>query len=198
MIRLHEFPASGNCYKVRLLFSHLGISFESVPVDLKGGEQKSPEFLARFPLGRVPIVELDNGEALAESNAILCYFSGGTPLLPADKLARARVMQWLFWEQYSHEPYIAVLRAWKKVFGVPQGREAEVPILEAKGKAALSTMNDWLSSRDFFEGGYSIADIALYAYTHAAEEGGFSLADYPNVTAWLSRVSRQRGFLPLK
>lgn len=197
MVRLYEFPLSGNCYKVRLLLAHLGTRYERVSVDLKGGETRRPEFLARFPLGRVPAAELEDGAILAESNALLCYFAEGTPYLPKDRLKRAKVMQWLFWEQYGHEPYIAVLRAWKKFFGIPKGREAEIPVLEAKGKVALATMDKWLKTREFLEEDYSIADISLYAYTHMADQGGFALTEYDAIGKWMERVRQQKGHIPL-
>ncbi len=197
MVRLYEFLLSGNCYKVRLLLALLGVHYERVSVDLKGGETRRSEFLARFPLGRVPAAELDDGTILAESNALLCYFAEGTPYLPSDRLRRAKVMQWLFWEQYGHEPYIAVLRAWKKFFGVPKGREGEIPVLESKGKIALATMDKWLKTRPFLEGDYSIADISLYAYTHMADQGGFDLSSYFAIGKWLERVREQKGHIPL-
>jgi glutathione S-transferase len=192
MPTLYEFHPSGNCYKVRLLLHQLQIPLALVPVDLAGGATRTPEFRALNPIGRVPTIRLDDGTLLPESNAILWYFAEGTPLLPADKLGRARVLQWMFFEQYSHEPYIAVARAWKKFFGIPAGKEKDLEERVQKGYAALDVMEGELGQRAFFAGaGYTIADIALYAYTHVADEGGFDLARYPNVRAWLDRVANQ-------
>lgn len=197
MIKLHDFPLSGNCYKVRLLLAQLGVRYEKVHVDRAKGGTRTPEFLERFPVGKVPALELEDGTTLTESNAILYYFADGTAYFPADRLQRARVMQWLFWEQYSHQPNIAVLRAWRKLFGIPKGQEAEVPFKEALGKTALAVMEKHLAKQDFFAGAYSIADISLYAYTHMAGEGGFELSPYPAVQRWLERVRAQRGHIPL-
>jgi glutathione S-transferase len=191
-IRLHESWYSGNCYKVRLLLHQLGIPFERVEVDLKAGEARTPEFRALAPLGRVPVVVLEGGVVLAESNAIMCYFAEGTRFVPADRLERAQVMQWLFWEQYSHEPYVAVARAWVHYFGVPEGKEAELEERRERGRQALLMMERHLTGRSFLVGDrYSLADIALYAYTHVADEGGLDLADYPSIRAWLDRVREQ-------
>src|SRR3954465_7149819 len=138
MIRLYESAISGNCYKVRLLLSQLGVPFKRIEHDLARGEARTPEFRAKFPLGRVPAVELADGQVLAESNAILWYFGEGTRFVPSDPLARARCLQWMFWEQYSHEPYIAVARAWLAYFGVPAGKQAELRERTEKGHAALA------------------------------------------------------------
>jgi glutathione S-transferase len=195
MITLHETAVSGNCYKVRLLLAQLGIPVRRVEFDidaLKAGRTHTEEFLAMNPEGRVPVAELEDGSFLPESNAILVYFAEGTPFLPADRLERAHVMRWLFWEQYSHEPYIAVVRAWRSYFGIPAGREAEVPVREARGYVALDVMERTLADRAFLVGDrYTIADIAIYAYTHVAGQGGFEMARYPVVGAWLARVAAQ-------
>lgn len=191
-LRLHQTWYSGNCYKVGLLLHQLGIPFERVEVDLAAGQTRTPEFRAFAPLGRVPVVELPDGTVLAESNAILCYFAEGTPLLPDDRLERAQVLQWLFWEQYSHEPYVAVPRAWVRYFGVPPGKEAELEERRDRGRQALAVMDRHLQRRPFFVGDrYTIADIALYAYTHVAEDGGLSLTDLPALGQWLDRVRDQ-------
>jgi glutathione S-transferase len=146
----------------------------------------------------VPALVLDDGTVLGESNAILWYFAEGTPYVAEDRLGRARTLQWMFWEQYDHEPSIAVVRAWRRYFGVPAGREAELPLRETRGYAALDVMERHLSREPFFVGGrYGIADIALYAYTHVAHEGGFHLERYPAVRAWLGRVAAQPGHVPI-
>jgi len=195
MITLHESAISGNCYKVRLLLAQLDIPLRRVEFDidaLKAGRTHTDAFLAMNPEGRVPVLELEDGSFLPESNAILIYFAEGTPFLPADKLQRAHVMRWLFWEQYSHEPYLAVVRAWRTYFGIPAGREAELPVREARGYAALDVLERTLARQPFLVADrYTIADIALYAYTHVAAEGGFELARYPAVEAWLTRVAAQ-------
>jgi glutathione S-transferase len=192
MIKLYQFHASGNCYKVRLLLHQLGTPFEAVETDIMGGATRTPEFKAKNPIARVPTVELEPGTFLAESNAILWYFAEGTPLIPTDKLERARMLQWMFFEQYSHEPYIAVARAWIAFFGVPPGKERELEERIQKGYAALDVMEGELKKRPFFAGErYSLADIALYAYTHVAEEGRFDLSRYPAIRAWFERVQAQ-------
>jgi len=195
MITLHETAVSGNCYKVRLLLAQLDIPLRRVEFDiaaLKAGQTHTEAFLAMNPEGRVPVAELEDGTFLPESNAILVYFAEGTPFLPADRLERAHVMRWLFWEQYSHEPYVAVVRAWRCYFGIPAGREAELPVREARGHAALDVLERTLARQPFLVGErYTVADIALYVYTHVAGEGGFEMARYPAVGAWLARVAAQ-------
>jgi glutathione S-transferase len=198
-VRLHQSWFSGNCYKVRLVLTQVGIPFETVEVDLAAGEARGPAFRALAPLGRVPVVVLDGGAVLAESNAILCYFAEGTPLLPTDRLERAQVMQWLFWEQYSHEPYVAVARAWVRYFGVPAGKEKELEERRERGRHALQAMDSHLAERSFLVAErYTIADIALYAYTHVADDGGFDLSAYPAVRRWLDKVSAQPGHVTLE
>ena len=199
MLRLHDNLSSGNGYKVRLLLAQLGLPFERIEYDIDRAETRTPEFLARNPNGRVPVLELDSGEFLPESNAILCYLAEGTTFLPADRLARARVLQWLFFEQYSHEPNIATLRFWitHNVEMTPE-RQAALPGKRTQGHAALAVMEGHLKDRAFFVGErYSIADIALYAYTHVADQGGFDLQPYPQVRAWLARVAAQPGYIPI-
>ncbi|MBZ4335040.1 glutathione S-transferase family protein [Corallococcus sp. AS-1-12] len=192
MIKLHQFHPSGNCYKVRLLLHQLAIPFETREVDLSAGETRTPEFKAMNPIARTPTVELEPGLLLAESNAILWYFGEGTPFIPTDRLERARMLQWMFFEQYSHEPYIAVARAWLTFFGVPSGKEKELEERIQKGYAALDVMEGELRKRPFFAGEqYSLADIALYAYTHVAEEGRFDLGRYPAIREWFERVRAQ-------
>ena len=192
MVKLYEYALSGNCYKVRLLLTQLGVPFLRVPVDIGRGESRTPEFLARVPFGRVPAVELEDGAVLAESNAILCYFAEGTPLFPADRRPRAEVLQWLFWEQYDHEPYVAVPRAWLAFFGVPAGKERELADRQARGYKALDVLERRLAGHPFLVADhYTIADIALYAYTHVAGEGQIDLSGYGAVRAWLDRVRAQ-------
>jgi len=200
MLTLHQMQMSGNCYKVRLAAKQLGIAIALKDYGLFDGLTRTPDYLAKNPNGRVPMLEFDDGRCLAESGAILWYLAEGTPLVPQDRFARAQALQWMFFEQYSHEPYVAVARFWlayapkaeldKKRHLVGEWHE--------KGSAALGVMETQLNRREWFAGdAYSIADIALYAYTHCAEEGGFELARYPNVSAWLARVAATKGYVPL-
>jgi glutathione S-transferase len=191
---------SGNCHKVRLLAHQLGIPLTLRDYGLHDGETRRPPFLAKNPNGRVPMLELEDGRCLAESNAILFYLSEGTKYQPADKWARAQMMQWMFFEQYSHEPYVAVLR-YLLTYATPEARaarRANEADLRVRGDAALGVMETHLSKHEWFAGdAYSIADIALYGYTHCADEGGFDLGAYPAVSAWLKRVAAQPGYIPL-
>jgi glutathione S-transferase len=197
---LHNMPMSGNCYKVRLLAHQLGIPITLKDYDLHAGLTRKPDYLSKNPNGRVPMLEYEDGRCLAESNAIIFHLSEGTPLQPTDAWDRAQMMQWLFFEQYSHEPYIAVLRylrAYAKPEELEQRRD-RIPELEQRGNAALGVMETHLQKHDWFGGrNYSIADIALYGYTHCANEGGFNLAKYPAVSAWLKRVREQPRHIPL-
>jgi len=188
---------SGNGYKVRLLLAQLGRPYEWTNLDLDAGASRTPEFLKRNPNGRIPTLELEDGICLAESNAILWYLAEGTRYLPSDRLARARVLQWMFFEQYSHEPNIATLRFWTHA-GLLAERAAWVPEKQRWGVAALEVMDAHLRDRPFFVGAdYTIADIALYAYTHVAEEGGFALAPYAAIRAWVARVAAQPRHVPI-
>jgi glutathione S-transferase len=197
MLRLYDYLESGNGYKVRLLLHQLGIPFERVELDIVKGETRTPAFLAKNPNGRIPALELEDGTCLPESDAILWYLAEGTPFLPAERLARAQVLSWLCWEQYSHEPNIATLRFWTHAGFLAQ-RAALVPGKREAGVAALGLMEGHLAKRSFFVGErYTIADIALYAYTHVAEEGGFALAPYPAIRAWLARVAAQPRHIPI-
>ena len=197
MLTLYDFLPSGNGYKVRLLLTQLGIPYELVQLDVFKKETRTPEFLARNPNGRIPCVRLEDGTHLWESNAILSYFAEGTPFLPPGKLERAQVLQWMFFEQYSHEPYIAVVRAWYH-FGLLEENRAQLADKVKGGYAALGVMESHLAKRTWFVGErYSIADIALYAYTHVAEEGKFDLGPYPAVRAWLERVHKQPKHIPI-
>jgi glutathione S-transferase len=198
MLRLHDYLPSGNGYKVRLLLTQLGLAFERIDYDIDRGETRTPQFLRRNPNGRVPVLELEEGRFLAESDAILVYLAEGTPFLPEDRFARAQVLQWLFFEQYSHEPNIATLRYWITHKLLDEERRAMVPAKRRAGYAALEVMERHLDGRSFFVGErYSIADIALYAYTHVAEEGEFNLAGYPMVKAWLARVAAEPRHIPI-
>ena len=200
-LKLYGMTGSGNCYKPALLMRQLGLPFKWVEVDILKGASRTPEFLARNPNGRVPLLEVtDNGKirALAESNAMLCYLAEGTPFLPEDRWPRAQVMQWLFFEQYSHEPYIATVRFWIKYMGKQDEWKEKIAETSKKGYAALGVMEQQLAKTPFLvENGYSIADIALYAYTHVAHEGGFSLQDYPSIRHWLARVEAQPDFVSM-
>jgi len=191
VLRLYDYLASGNGYKVRLLLHQLGIPFERVELDIVRGETRTPAFLVRNPNGRIPTLELEDGTHLAESNAILWYLAEGTPYLPGERLDRARVLQWMCFEQYSHEPNIATVRFWLHT-ELTDERRALLPAKRAQGEAALAVMDGHLRARSFFVGErYTIADIALYAYTHVADEGGFDLEPYPAVRRWLDRVRAQ-------
>jgi glutathione S-transferase len=192
---------SGNCYKVRLAAKQLGTRIELKDYGLHDGSTRKPDYLAKNPNGRVPMLELDDGRMLPESGAILWYLAEGTPLLPADRWGRAEVLQWMFFEQYSHEPYIAVARFWL-AFKPPAELETKrhlVPEWHAKGNAALGVMEKHLSQHHWFAADrYSIADIALYGYTHCAADGGFDLGAYQAVSAWLKRVADQPAHIPLE
>jgi glutathione S-transferase len=194
--RLYDYWESGNGYKVRLLLAQLGIAYERVELDILRGETRTPEFLAKNPNGRIPLLELPDGRFLAESNAIQWYLAEGTPLLPTDPFERAQVLQWLFFEQYSHEPYVAVVRFWH-FSGQLDAHRAELPGKMARGYQALDVMERHLAGNAFFVGRYGIVDIALYAYTHVAPEGGFELGRYPAIRRWLERVRGQPGHVTL-
>jgi glutathione S-transferase len=197
MLTLHGMAASGNCYKLQLLLAQLGREYAWVEVDSTRGQTRTPGFLALNPNGKVPLLVLDDGRRLAESNAILCFLAEGSPYLPADPWQRAQALQWLFFEQYSHEPYVAVARFIARWLPPDHARCAELPRLRERGHQALAVMEQQLDGRDFFvDAGYGVADIALYAYTHEADVGGISLDAYPNVRAWLRRVEAQPGFVP--
>ncbi|MGD1888101.1 MAG: glutathione S-transferase family protein [Cohaesibacteraceae bacterium] len=199
MHTLFSMQNSGNCYKLRLAMAQLGIPFQIHDVDILKGETRTPEFLALNPNGKVPALKLDTGQVLAESNAILFFLAEGTNLLPGDRFCKSEMLQWMFFEQYSHEPYISVARFWLKL--VKGGRELKAHMLDdwwERGYEALGVMERHLEAHDFFAAGrYSIADIALYAYTHVAEDGEFDLSDFPRVNAWMERVRSQPGHVPM-
>jgi len=195
MLRLYDSPDSGNSYKVRLLLSQLGQPFERVHMDILKGDTRRPEYLSKNPNHRVPLIEWPDGRRLAESNAILFHLAEGSPYLPSDPWVRAQVLQWLFFEQYSHEPYIAVVRFWHHA-GLLDEHRNELSEKQERGYHALRIMEGHLGSCDFFVADrYSIADIALYAYTHVAHEGDFDLGRCPRINAWLARVASQQGHI---
>ncbi len=197
---LYSMQSSGNCYKPRLLMHRLGITFRLVETDPSRGETRTPEFLALNPNGRVPLLVLPDGRTLSESNAMLLYLAEGTPFLPADRYQRALVHQWLFFEQYDHEPVIAVARSWMKIYPDRIGRATPEQLADwqKRGNRALSVMEQALAKSDWLAGDvYSVADISLYAYTHVAEDGGFELAAFPALSAWLTRVASQPGHVPM-
>jgi glutathione S-transferase len=198
MPTLYQDPRSGNCYKVVLTAAHLGVPLKTVDIDVTEGLTRKADFLAKNPNGRVPTLELDDGRFLPESNAICWYLADGSSLVPSDRFARAQMLQWMFFEQYSHEPYIAVARFWMTFVSKDKLREKEhlIPEWHAKGNAALGVMEGQLKTNDWFAGGrYSLADIALYGYTHCAEDGGFDLKKYKAVSAWLKRIEGTKGFV---
>jgi glutathione S-transferase len=196
-VTVYGMKASGNCYKVQLLLEQLGRPYAWVEVDSVNGATRTPGFLAMNPNGKVPLLELADGRLLPESNAILCYLADGSAYLPSDAWQRAQVLQWLFFEQYSHEPYVAVARFIARWLPAGHPRQAELPKLRERGHQALAVMEQALAKQDFLApGGYSVADIALYAYTHEAEVGGISLDGYPGIRAWLARVEAQPRFVP--
>ena len=197
MIRLYDYLPSGNGYKVRLLLTQLAIPFERVDLDIVHGATRTSGFLAKNPNGRIPTIELDDGRTLAESNAILWYFAEGTSFVPEDRWARAQVLQWMFFEQYSHEPNIATVRFWLHTTMTDE-RRMLLPGKRAAGYAALDVMERHLASHAFFVAErYTIADIALYAYTHVAAEGEFDLGRYGAIGAWLDRVRTQPRHIPI-
>jgi glutathione S-transferase len=194
MLRVYGMSSSGNCHKVRMTLEALARPYTWTEIDTRRGTTRTPEFLAMNPDGKVPVVEIEPGSYLAESNAILWYLAEGTPLLPSDSLQRARALQWLFFEQYSHEPYIAVARFLRKHHADPASQRALADSRMDGGYRALGVMEGHLEHTAFFVGErFTIADIALYAYTHVADDGGFDLERFPAVRAWLDRVSTQPG-----
>jgi glutathione S-transferase len=193
---LYNSQVSGNCYKVRLLFSHLGIDYERREMDVVDRSNRKEVLGELNPALRVPTLVLDDGRSLGESNAIISYFAEGTEYLPEDRFERAQVLQWLFFEQYSHEPNIAVARFWR-IAGITPAPE-DLKAKERGGRAALEALEGRLGAHPYLVGDrYSIADISLYAYTHVAPEGGFELEPYPGIRAWLARVATQPGHVAI-
>jgi glutathione S-transferase len=196
-VLLYDSAVSGNCYKVRLLLSHLGIPFERREVDVVDRSTRKELLGALNPGLRVPTLLFDDGRSLGESDAILWYLADGTQYVPADPWHRAKVLQWMFFEQYSHEPQIAVARFWLHVLGAPPSEEAQAEKLRL-GYLALDALEQGLEGTEFLvDNSYSIADMALYAYTHVADEGGFDLGRYPAIRAWLPRVAAQPGHVTI-
>ena len=196
--RVYGMSSSGNCYKVRLLLEQLQLPYEWIELDVRSGVTRQPEFLQRNPNGRVPTLEYSPGRYLVESDAILVYLAEGSSFWPQHRLERAQALQWMFFEQYSHEPYIAVARFICVALPAQHERRSELPRLQERGYQALAVMEQHLARARYFVGdAYSIADIALYAYTHAAGEGGFNLQRFPAVCAWVARVQGQPQFVPM-
>lgn len=186
-MRIYGDSISGNCLKVRWVAEYLGRSFDWIETDILKGESRTLEFLALNPAGQVPLVILDDGRPLAQSNAIILHLAEGSGFIPTDAYDRARMLEWMFWEQYSHEPYVAVARFQVRYAGKPVS-ELE-PRLVERGKGALQRLEDGLALSPFLVGeAVSLADVALVAYTRVAHEGGFDLGDYPAVAAWVKRV----------
>ena len=198
MLTLYDYLDSGNGYKIRLLLSHLERPYRWQELDILQGASRTPQFLAKNPNGRIPTLELDDGQCLAESNAILWYLAEGSRFIPEERLERAQMLQWMFFEQYSHEPYVATPRFILHHLPADSPRRAELPDRLNRGRAALGVMNTHLQSNRYFAGGrYTIADIALYAYTHVADEATLDLTPYPEVRAWLARVAAEPRHIPI-
>jgi glutathione S-transferase len=195
---LYNSAVSGNCYKVRLLLAHLGLEYETVDVSVVDRSNREELLGDLNPALRVPTLVLDDGRPLAESNAILWYLGDGTEYVPTDAYERAQVLQWMFFEQYSHEPYIAVVRFWLAYSGTPESFADQVPAKMKGGYTALDAMERHLDGKSFLVADrYTIADIAPYAYTHVAHEGGFILDRFPAIRAWLERVASQPGHVAI-
>ncbi|MBD8599730.1 glutathione S-transferase family protein [Pseudomonas sp. W2Oct36] len=187
---------SGNCYKIKLMLNLLGAEYEWVPVDILKGETETEAFLAKNPNGKIPVLELEDGTCLWESNAILNFLAEGTPYLLTEPRLRTQMLQWQFFEQYSHEPTLAVARFIQFYLGMPEERMEEYHSLHRRGNKALKVMEQQLLRTPFLVGdSFSIADIALYAYTHVADQGGFDLAQFPAIQGWLARVKQQPGYV---
>ena len=197
--KLHAMASSGNCYKVELVAALLNIPLELHEIDILKGESHTPEFLRLNPNGRVPLLQLPDGRPLAESNAILLYLARDSALVPADPYDRALVHQWLFFEQYSHEPFIATNRFWLHLAATGVEHEAQIQANHPKGLAALEVMEQTLATQSYLTGSsFTVADIALYAYTHVAPEGGYDLGLFPAVQRWLERVAAEPGYIPMR
>ena len=197
-VTVHGFSPSGNCHKVRLALEQLGRPYRWIETDSASGATRTPDYLAKNPNGKVPMLERDDGAVLVESNAILCWLAEGTPLLPADAWARAQALSWLFFEQYSHEPYVAVARFVCGWTPADSPRRADLPRLRERAYQALAVMEMHLGQHEWFTGdAYGVADIALFAYTHVAPHGGIALDGYPRIRGWLARVAATAGFVPM-
>jgi glutathione S-transferase len=198
---LHEYAQSGNCYKIRLTAALLGVPLERREYDIMKGETRTAEFLEQVNAnGRIPVLQIGD-RFLPESNAACCYLAEGSALIPAHRFERADMLRWMFWEQYNHEPNVATLRFWTGWIGEANFTDlqrAQLPAKRAAGEAALALMDEHLATRTYFVGDrFSLADVALYAYTHVAEDGGYRLADYPHVQAWLARVATAPGYVAM-
>lgn len=198
MYRVYGDRRSGNCYKIELLMSYLELDYEWVDIDILAGETRTADFAALNPNKKIPVLDLPGGQHLAESNAILNYLADGTEYLPEGRLQRAYVLQWQFFEQYSHEPYIAVARFINKYLGLPEARRAEYLAKQEGGHKALAVMERHLETRAFLVNDtLTIADVSLYAYTHVADEGGFDLSAYPAILEWLARMTTHPRHVPM-
>ena len=190
---------SGNCYKIQMLCAELDIPYDWQEVDILAGETRTPQFLAMNPNGRIPLLAFPDGQYLAESNAILCYLADGHELAGSDRMSRAQILQWMFFEQYSHEPNIATSRFIIRYLGNPASRRADLEAKSKGGYAALGVMEKQLLNHPYMAGeNYTIADIALFAYTHVADEGGFDLAEYPYVRAWIRKIQKRTRYVAMK
>ena len=197
-MKIYGDTQSGNCYKVQLICQLLNIDHQWIDVDILAGDTKSDDFLKKNPNGKIPLLELDSGETLSESNAIINYLAFGSDLYPNDRLAQARVLQWQFFEQYSHEPFIAVARFINKYLGLPADKADEYAAKQTGGHKALQVMEQQLAETPFLAGEkVTTAAISLYAYTHVADEGGFELEAYPAIRAWLDRFAALPNFRPM-
>lgn len=190
---------SGNCYKIQLVMALLGKKIEWVDVDIMRGDTQTDSFKHKAPNGKIPLLELDDGRTLSESNAILHYLAAGTPLIPNGQFDYAKMLQWQFFEQYSHEPYIAVARFINVYLGMPDDRKADFESKQAGGHKALAVMEKQLSETSYLVGdNLTLADVSLFAYTHVAHEGGFDLTAYPSVSRWISLVKDHKAFVPME
>lgn len=198
MFTLYDFAPSGNCYKLRLTLAVLGIEYERVPIDILQGGSRTEQFLKINPNGRVPVLQTPEGDYLPESNAALWFLASGTSLCPLSRLQQAQTLQWMFFEQYSHEPFIATSRYWVSILDASEKYRRELKEKRVKGYEALNVMEQHLRQNAYFVSGEcSIADIALYAYTHVAHEGGFELDNYPAIQAWFGRVEQLPNFVSI-
>lgn len=198
-MKIYGDSQSGNCYKLQLVASFLNITYEWIELDIKNGDTKTESFLKLNPNGKIPILVLDDGRVLSESNAILNFLAEGSDLFPNDSFERAKVLQWQFFEQYSHEPYIAVARFIQHYLGIPADRKVEYESKQSGGHKALRVMEIQLEKTPYLVGeSMTLADISLFAYTHVAHEGGFDLTEYPKINGWIQRIQNQKGFIPMK
>ncbi|PIE45116.1 MAG: glutathione S-transferase [Gammaproteobacteria bacterium] len=198
-LKIYGDKKSGNCYKIQLTCSLLGIEYEWIDIDILAGDTQCDSFLSKNPAGKIPLLELDDGRHLSESNAIINYLANGSNLLPTDDFLLAKVQQWQFFEQYSHEPYIAVARFIQKYLNLPTERLDEYRSKQIGGHKALTVMNDHLRNNYFLVGNaITTADISLYAYTHVAYEGGFELEHYPYIDTWLKRIENMPNYVAMK